>query len=467
MVTSPSSPKSALSEGKLLNVLGLAFGVCVTVGGTIGVGILIQPGTVAKHLPNLWLFLASWLAGGLYVLLGAISVGELSAMIPRSGGFYVYVRRVFGTYPGFVTGWAQWLGMCCGGAFATMVLAKYTAMLVPAVAGWERVFAILTVIGFAVIQWRSVRDAGHLQVLSTVAKGVAFLAMIGGFLVFGGSESGTSPDAPLPEGWSLLAASVLAFQAILQTYDGWEGAIYFGEEIRDPGRSLPRSLIFGTTIIILVYFLMNLSLVCVLPLGRIAGHGFAVAGAAEEVFGTSGGTLIATLATFSILVSCNAGALQLPRILYAMSCDGLFLSRASRVNPGGTPTVALLLSTIAIVLFLVSGTFEELLSVIAFFLVTNYALLFIALFVLRWQEPNAVRPYRAWGYPWTTTLALLGSLLYLGAAVYTDSIHSIYALLLLLISYPIFILSQRFGRLSVPTYIPQEQDKNRRKEDST
>ncbi len=463
MQTIPSTDSPLPPRGKLLNVLGLAFGVAVTVGGCVGVGILSQPGTVAKYLPDPWWFLAAWLAGGVYVLLGALSVAELAAMTPRSGGYYVYVRRAMGEYAGFVIGWTHWLALCTTSAYVALALsADYIPRLIPESAGHERTVAILIVAGFAALQWPSVRGAGRVQEWTTLVKGLAFLALIVSFFILGGQPDGfgegEAPAEPetatrqeprppaMPEGLALLAAAVLAFQAILQAYDGWEGAIYFGEEVRDPGRSLPRALIVGTLAVIVIYLGVNLALLHVLPLHRFAGHKLAVGLAAEEVFGANGALIFVALATVSILAVVNAGTLQTPRVLYAMSRDRLFFAEASRVNPGGTPTVALLLSTAAIIALLAIGSIDQLLALLGFFLVTNYSLLFVAVFVLRWREPHAERPYRAWGYPFTPALALAGSLVYLGASIATDETgSSLYALGLLAVSYPIYILVKCLG----------------------
>ncbi len=424
----------------LLNVLGPAFGIAVVVGGAIGVGILKQPGAVAKSLPDPALFLAAWCIGGVYVLLGAVSVAELAAMMPRSGAWYVYARRALGEYAGFATGWGHWLGLCSGAAYIYLLLAGYLTTFARQLAGFELAVAIFTAVALAALHWRSVRHAGKIQELTTLIKGLAFLALVGIFFALGDpstirAESGT----PLPSGWLLLGAAVLAFQAILQTYDGWEGAIYFGEEVRDPWRNLPRSLILGTLVIVAIYLLVNASLLFVLPLDKIAGHDMAVALAAETVFDSAeGGRLVFALATVSILVACNAGTLQTPRVLFAMSRDRLFFPQATKVNAGGTPTVALALTTAAIVAFLLTGTIDLLLGVLSFFLVANYSIVFVALFVLRWKEPSAPRPFRAWGYPFTPGLALLGSLIYLGSSIWVDPWNSLYALALLAASVPLY-----------------------------
>jgi APA family basic amino acid/polyamine antiporter len=203
---------------------------------------------------------------------------------------------------------------------------------------------------------------------------------------------------------------------------------------------LPRSLILGTLVVILLYLLVNAALLSVLSIEEIAGHDMAVAFAAERVFGADGGKIVFGLATLSILVSCNAGTMQTPRVLYAMSRDRLFFPQVAHVNAGGTPTVALALTTAAIAAFIATGKSERLLGVLAFFLVANYSLVYLALFVLRAKEPAAPRPFRAWGYPWTTGLALFGSLLYLGSSIWLYARNSLYALTMLAASVPVYLL---------------------------
>lgn len=431
--------------GRLLNVLGLAFGVAVVVGGCVGVGILKQPGAVALALPHPAWFLGAWVIGGIYVLLGAVSVAELAAMMPKSGAWYVYTRRGLGEYAGFVTGWGHWLGLCSGAAYIYLLLAKYLVDLIPQAAGRESLIAFASAVGLAAIHWRSVHHAGKIQEFTTLLKGLAFLTLVAAFFALGDAKSHReSIPPPLPDGWLFIGAGILAIQAILQTYDGWEGAIYFGEEVRDPGRNLPRSLILGTLVVMLLYLLVNASLLCVLSIGEIAGQDMAVARAAERVFGAKGGAIVFGLATLSILVSCNAGTMQTPRVLFAMSRDRLFFPQATHVNAGGTPTVSLGLTTAAIAAFIATGTAEELLNVLTFFLVANYSLVFVAFFALRLKEPLAPRPFRAWGYPWTTGLALAGSLVYLGSSTWLYWEYSRFALMLLAASVPIYVAIRWF-----------------------
>jgi APA family basic amino acid/polyamine antiporter len=435
-------------RGRLLRVLGVVFGLAVTVGITIGMGILRTPGEVAAQLPRPWLFLGAWLLGGVYALLGAVSVAELGTMIPRSGGFYVFARRALGEYPGFVVGWSDWLSTCGTVAAVALVVGEYAGVLVPALAGRAQTVASLTTVGFALLQWRGVRWGGRSQEVTSLLKALAFAALIAACFAWGGrgdaaphAEAQAAAVPPLSAGLGLLTALVIALQGIIYTYDGWYSTVYFGEEVRDTARNVPRAMVGSVLLVIVVYLLFNAALLYVLPFERLAGEKLAAGAAAEVIFGPSGATVIGVVAILSLLASVNGNTLTAPRVIYAMSRDRLFWRGASRVNRGGTPTAALALSTTAAVLMIVfSGTIQGVLAALAFFFVTDLALIFLSVFVLRRREPDTPRPYRAWGYPVTTALALGGSIAFLTGAVLSDTEHSLYALGLLALSLPVYLV---------------------------
>ncbi len=444
----PDATNRRHSHGTLLRVLGVGFGLAVTIGGTIGMGILRTPGEVAKQLPTPTLFIGIWIVGGVYALLGAISVAELGAMIPRSGGFYVFAHRALGNYAGFVVGWSDWLSSCATIAVISMVVAEYTGVLFPALANRTKSIALITALLFALLQWRGVRWGSFTQNLTSLIKVVAFVAFaVAAFLYHPAAEATSTSNLATPHGFALLAAIIIALQGVLYTYDGWYGVIYFGEEIRNPKRDVTVSMFGGVLSIIAIYVLVNLALLRVQPLSQIAGENLAVGAAASVIFGAYGDTVIRLLAIVSMLSTINAYTLSCARILYAMSCDGLFSHHATRVNKGGTPTVTLFISTIVAVLFIISGTFEKVLAAIAFFFVAYYSMAFISVILLRWREPDLPRPYRVWGYPWTTLIVLIGSIAFLAGAVAGDTRNSLWALGLLAISYPVYLLLKLLGPL--------------------
>jgi APA family basic amino acid/polyamine antiporter len=430
-------------RGRLLRVLGVGFGIAVIIGNTIGAGIFRTPGSIASQLPHPWLFLGVWILGGLYALLGAFSLAELGAMIPRSGGQYVFARYALGEYAGFIVGWSDWLSTCGSAAAVSLLIGKFAGALFPILDGQKKAAAIAAAIAivFAVLQWGGIIWGSTTQNLTSLLKALAFLALIIAAFIFGGQVSLTSGQLATPAGLGLLTALVLSLQSVIYTYDGWNGVVYFSEEVENPGRDIPRAMFGGVFTIIVIYLLVNVALLYVLPISQIAGQDLAAGAAAQVIFGRHGNTIFLTLTILSMLSAINAYHLMSTRVLFAISRDGLFAKRAADVNEGGTPTVALFTSAAVAVLFIVFGqTFEKVITVLAFFFVANYTLSFISVFVLRVREPEKERPYRAWGYPVTTALALIGSVLFLIGAIASDTRNSIYALVLLAASYPLFRL---------------------------
>ena len=442
MKTNQSPIAASERRGRLLRVLGVGFGIAVIIGNTIGAGIFRAPGSIAQQLPHPWLFLGVWVIGGLYALLGAISLAELGAMIPRSGGQYVFARYALGEYAGFIVGWSDWISTCGSAAAVSLLIGKFAGTLFKTLDGSSVIIASVVAIVFAALQWRGVVWGSTTQNITSLLKALAFCALIAAAFAFGGGGSFTTPEQlSVPAGVGLMAAMVLSLQSVIYTYDGWSGVVYFSEEVTDPGRDVPRGMFGGVLTIIAIYLLVNLALLYVLPISQIAGQDFAAGVAAQAIFGRHGNTIFLTLTILSMLSAINAYHLMASRVLFAISRDGLFAKQAAAVNKGGTPAVALLISAGVAVLFIVFGqTFDQVITVLAFFFVANYTLSFISVFVLRRREPEKERPYRAWGYPWTTALALIGSVLFLAGAIASDTRNSIYALALLAVSYPLFRL---------------------------
>jgi APA family basic amino acid/polyamine antiporter len=430
-------------QRKLLRILGVGFGIAVILGGTVAAGILHNPGTVAGYLGNPWLILAVWLLGGIYALLGALVVAELGTMLPQAGGFYVYTRRALGDYAGFAVGWSDWLGGSASLAYMAIAVGEYAAKLWPALADQVRLLAVLTLLLFAGLHWLGLRLSSRVQELTSLLKALAFLALVGACFLYAGEQSaagfaagaGSMPATP----WNFCIALVLALQLVIGTYDGWQGAIYFAEEDRDPARNLPRSMFGGALCVLGLYLLVNLALLWVLPLPQLMQSQLALADAAQTLFGAHSGQLITALALVALLSALNANLFIPTRVLFALGRDQLFATQAATVNAGGTPGVAMLLTTLAGMLFVVvKGRFDVLFSIFAFFTVVNYSACFVSLLVLRWREPELPRPFRVWGYPWTILLVLIASLVFLIGSIISDKRNSLYALVLLAASYPVY-----------------------------
>ncbi|HET9742719.1 MAG TPA: APC family permease [Terriglobales bacterium] len=440
MASAIEVPASQRRRGRLLRILGFGFGLAVIVGNTIGVGILRTPGDVATQLPNKALFLSVWIAGGVFTFLAAMNITELGTMLPSSGGHYTFARYALGEYPGFVIGWTDWLSTCGSEAAVSVVIGEYLGLLFPALAGKARPIAVAVVISLAALQWRGVRWGSAFQQVSTLLKGFGFLALVAAcfLLAPGNPPQAAVAKVALPQGWPLFVAFLLAMQSMIYTYDGWAGVIYFSEEVEDPARNIPRSMFGGALAVAGIYISVAWAIVYVLPISSVAGQTMALGTAADRIWSGYGTRLIAILTIISVISFMNACHLMASRVLYAMSRDRLIIRHADTVNPGGTPTTALALSTAAALLFISYGGFNKIIAVLAFFFVINYIADLISIFVLRRREPQRERPYRVPGYPWITGVTLFIYASFLASILAADTHNSIYALILLGASYPAF-----------------------------
>ncbi len=435
-------------KGHLLQILGVGFGIAVAVGNTISAGIVRTPGDIAARLPNHWLFFSVWFGGALYALLSAFQLAELGAAIPKSGGQYNFSRRAIGDFAGFIVGWSDWLSCAGSSGLVGIVIGEYVAHLFPVFDSplKIKITAVFVIVFFAILQWKSVSMGSKVQNVTTMLKGLAFFAIAIACFSFGGHLRHTAETAPLvhaaapiviPVGAALITALLFSLQATIFTYDGWDGVIYFGDEIKNPGFLIPRAIFVSLFSVVVIYLLINSAVLYVLPMNEVAGNNFSLGLAAERVFGHHGDFIFRSIMVLALLSSVNALHLMSARVIYAMSRDGLFFRVVSRVNKGGTPTIGLLLSAIVGVCFAVFS-FERVVAMLAFFFVTNYLLSFLSLFLLRRNEPALRRPYLAWGYPYTTALALLGSIGFLIEAVREDPTNSYLTLIALACSYPAY-----------------------------
>src|SRR5689334_917499 len=247
------------TQGHLLRVLGVGFGLAVIIGNTIGAGIFRAPGSIAEQLPAPTPFLLVWVAGALYAFLGAISVAELGTMIPRSGGQYVFSRYALGEYAGFIVGWSDWISSCGSTAAVSLVVGTFAVALFPALDGKAVTIAAVVAILFALLQWRGIVWGSNIQNITSLLKALAFLALIVAAFLLGGhgalSTTTQSHSTPIT-----LAAVVISLQAAIYTYDGWSGVIYFSEEVKEPNRNIPRALFSGVLTITAIYLLVNVAL---------------------------------------------------------------------------------------------------------------------------------------------------------------------------------------------------------------
>ncbi|HEU4588087.1 MAG TPA: APC family permease [Gemmatimonadales bacterium] len=429
--------------GRLLQVLGVAFGLAIIVGNTIGVGIFRTPGDIAAQLPDPKWFLGVWLVGGLYALVGALSLAELGAMVPESGGQYVFARRALGDYPGFVVGWSDWVSSCGSMALVSIAVGEYAGELVPALAPYAIAISCMVVIVFTVVHGVGIHSSDAVQQATSLVKVIVLGALAAACWLAAPPQSAPTTAAAVSTGLPTLAAIAIALQGVIYTYDGWNGMLYFSGEVKNPGRDIPRAMAGGVVMIIAIYLALNLTYLRVLSPEQMAGQKLAAGAVAAAAFGPIGEAIVRAVIIASLISAASAILLLSTRVPYALSKDGLLPPAMSRVSPKGSPTTSLAFSAALPLLMILTGTFEQVLAVTAFFFVLNYTLSFVSLFVLRRREPDTPRPYRAWGYPWSTGLLVAGSIAFFAAQVYGDTRNSLWAMAALAVSYPLFRVVRR------------------------
>lgn len=433
----------------LRRILGLGFGVAFVFGTMVGVGILRLPGTVAAALGDRTLIMVFWALGGLYTLMGAVAVAELAAMFPETGGFRVYARRAFGEGFGFAVGWCDWLSNAAVLAYVAMTAAAFLGAMWPVGTTYPRAVAVSIVAFFTGIHWAGIRIASTLTRIISIAIGLMLmLLVVACFLAAPIAEASKAALAaaavslPLMS-MAMLFAVVTAFRAILLSYGGWYAPIYMAEENTTPAQTLPRAIIGGALLVAALYLLINLAFLRVLPLSVLAASELPAADVARVVLPRGGAELVTLVSLLTILSLLNNVLLMGSRVLYAFARDGYVTKKAATVSAGGTPRVALVLTSVTAVILILSGTFAQTIALAAVLFLLYYVAAFAAVFVLRHREPTRPRPYKAWGYPFSTALVLVGSVLFLIAAVVQDLRSGLIAAVFLAGCAPMYAWSAR------------------------
>jgi APA family basic amino acid/polyamine antiporter len=430
-------------KNQLKKSLGLGFNIAVLIGGTIGVGILRTPGTIAEMLNNYWLIIASWLFGGLYVLLGANSYAELATMLPKAGGSYNYIKRAFGEYAGFLSGWFDYITNVIPPAFYCIVISEYMIILFPALANYSTVMAISLLAAFVLIHLSGVKNGSAIQQITSLLKVICFVALVVACFMYSGVEV---PPIKTDNSFfqiGLLFGFFKSLQLIIGTYNGWNSVCFFAEENDDPSKNIPKSLYSGVILVVAIYVLVNVAFFHVLPIETLAKSNLAAADVAKTLFGENGAIIVTVISIFSLISILNAFMMIPPRILYGLSRDGFFIEKGTTVNKGGTPIVALLVSSFVSLFLICIGSFEVLFSFAAFISIIVWGLAYFSLLKLRTSEPDLPRPYRSFWYPWTTIIAIIASIALLIGFIYSDPKSFIIIVGITLISYPLFLVLRK------------------------
>lgn len=407
------------SNNQLWKVLGTSFGVAVTLGGTVGTGILRKPGPIAEQLHNPTLIIALWVIVAIYALLGVSCVLELSLSIPKAGSWYGYAERAFGRYIGFLVGLSSWLGTVTALGFGSYTCSEYLAILFPALQD----YVLYSAVGMLLLLWffhqLGVIVAGKSQEWFSGIKALALVGFI--FICLFAGEGGTWTSSPAaPTGMPLWSGILTALLSIFYAFDGWHTASYFTEENKDPVKSMPKSMFIGVIVVAVIYLLINIGILYTLSWPELSQSKLAAADAMQKILGAQTGRWVTTFLMLSIFGILNTQVMFAPRVIFSMSRDGLFFASAGQVNKHGSPTVATHMTVGLACLFLISSqSISDRLSDIAtFFFVASYLAGFASLLQLRKSEPNLPRPYRVWAYPYLPmALVLISSLFLLGTLV--------------------------------------------------
>lgn len=392
------------ASAKLHRILGPFDGLAIVVGVVIGAGILRTPGLIAGYLGDPALILGVWVFGGISTALTALVLAELGAMIPAAGGKYAYVRKAYGDTAGCFAGWAELLlNRSFTGALKAVLIGQYAVILTGGRGSPRTITAVVT-IGFLVLHLRGIRAGRAFQNASTILKVSLLGAIIGTGLLFGDGASWKASTTVAPSG--LLLGVALALQSVFFTYYGAEASLQVSEELKEPGRSVPRMLLFGVGAVALLYLLINVSFLNVLTPTAMAGSQLVARDVLAKALGGWSGIAVAVVALGILLSSFNYNFFGTPRVLYGLARDGLAPRTFTIVNAAGTPTTALYLTSALIFVLAVSGTFELLIRFMSLLTLLVDALALTTIFVLRRRIPDAPRPFRVPLYPFVPAAAL-------------------------------------------------------------
>jgi APA family basic amino acid/polyamine antiporter len=462
---------------KLAQTLGLWTSISLVIGGIIGSAIFMKPAVMAAQLGSPQILVMVWVIAGIITLFGALSNAEVAAMLPETGGQFIFFRHMYGEFIAFLYGWAAFAVFNTAGvASIAYVLGTYAEFFVqlprfdPATEhnisfhipligtiypieniGVKSV-TIFIVLLLTFINYRSTRFGGNIQVVFTALKIIAMVLIVGGLFLSGKGDVqnfATSSTVINPQGWAMMVAIVAALSGAFWGYDGWNNITFVAGEIREPQQNIPKSLLAGIVICIVIYTAITLAYTYVLPIDAVARSAMVGSDAAAVVMGAVGGGLIALMVIVSTFGTTNGNILATARVSFAMAQEKRFFPWVGHVHPKfNTPGNALLLHGIYTSLLVLSGSFDMLTDMLIFVSWLFYGLSAAGIFILRKKMPDAPRPYKVWGYPIVPAIFVLFTFFFLVITLITDItnyisgksaiINSLFGLLLTALGIPLY-----------------------------
>jgi APA family basic amino acid/polyamine antiporter len=466
-----------MANQKLTPTLGLWTCVSLIIGGIIGSGIFMKPAIMATQVGSPEILVIIWVVAGIITLFGALSNAEVAAMIPETGGQFIFFRHMYGDFIAFLYGWAAFAVFNTAGVASIayvlgtyveyfITLPKFSAETEKSIAlyipGIGSIFplenfgvkgvTIFIVMLLTLINYRSTRSGGNIQVVFTILKVLAIVIIIGGIFFLGdGNTANFVRDSNVmqPHSWALVGGIVAALAGAFWGYDGWNNITFVAGEIKDPQTNIPKSLLAGIVVCIVIYGLITLAYLFVLPIDQVASSKLVAAEAAEVVFGSMGGAMIALIVIISTFGTTNGNVLATARVSFAMAQEENFFHWVGKVHPKfNTPGNALLLHGVYTSILVLSGSFDMLTDMLIFVSWLFYGLSAAGVFVLRVKMSATPRPYRVWGYPFVPAIFVLFTVFFLSMTLYTDIrlfvegksviINSLFGLLLTALGIPLY-----------------------------
>lgn len=439
--------------------LGVFDAAMVVVGGIVGAGIFINPSIVAQRLDSSALVLLAWVAGGAVALIGAFAYAELGALFPRAGGQYVYLRDAYHPLIAFLYGWGLLL-MIESGAIAAvaMTFSQYALRLVGVeqAGGLHRSVAIGAILAVSIVNYFGIRPGSRVLNVFVVLKLAALAVLIAAGLWSPAGAGVPDASAIAPRAASdvpVLVAFGAALIPILFSYGGWQNANYVAEEMHDPSRTLPRSLLLGTTIVVLVYVSINVAYLRALGVDGLAATSTPATDAARAWFGAAGDRFVTAAIAVSTLGFLHLCVLAPTRVYYAMAADGVFFAGVARLHPRfQTPSLAIVLQSSWALVLVLSGSYAQLLDYVVFADWIFFGLTVGAVLIFRRRLPHASRPFRMWGAPVTPALFVVVAVVVVISVVRVSPWQSLMGGVLMAAGVPAFLLWRRAsaGRAFAP-----------------
>ncbi|MGB6723066.1 MAG: amino acid permease [Terracidiphilus sp.] len=419
--------------------LGMLDATAIVIGIVIGSGIFVLPNLIARSLPSASAILAVWVVAGILSFFGALAYAELGAMLPATGGQYVYLREAYGPLCAFVSGWTFMLAVLAGGsAWLAVTFSIYAGYFFPLTPAAAKGLAVALIAVLSAVNYIGVQEGAWVQRIFTGLKIAGLLVLIGAGLL----SPHTAGPAAAPPPLSAMHFGI-AMAACLMAYNGWSYVSFVAGEVRDPGRNVLRSLVLGMAAVAVLYISANVAYLHVMSIAEIAATDRVGADLATRTMGPIGGTLVSLTVLLSIVSAVNGCILTGARIPFAQARDGLFFARFGEVHPGfQTPGFAILCSGIWTAILVLTGSYETLYSYSILAAWIFYTLGVGAVLVLRRKLPNALRPYRMWGYPYTLWVFVAVSVWFMADELVTQPRPSLMAFLIVAVG----VLASRIWR---------------------